>query len=144
MEFSYFSKEGEQGIILTLNEDALKNPSSFEKYAHLGTYDLFITYVHELFHKEEQSKRHTSTTLVNEERDELLDAYEARAARAVIMQQLLYAFSSPQTELAYLKKAVATYRAYEKAFPQDATITHQWDTLEGSAYYFELISSLRV
>jgi L-asparaginase/Glu-tRNA(Gln) amidotransferase subunit D len=129
---------------LTLNEARLKNPSSFERYAHLGTYDLFITYVHELFHKEEQSKRNTPTNLADKERNELLDAYEARAARAVIIQQLLSAFSSPQTELAYLKKAVATYRAYEKAFPQDATITHQWDTLEGSAYYFELISSLKV
>jgi hypothetical protein len=50
----YFTNNAEKGIILTINEDILKNPESFKKYAHLGTYDLFITYVHELFHEYEQ------------------------------------------------------------------------------------------
>ncbi|MDR2416090.1 MAG: hypothetical protein LBD75_05845 [Candidatus Peribacteria bacterium] len=143
-EFIFFSKEGKKGIVLTLNENTLKNPALFEKYAHIGTYDLFITYVHELFHNEEQTKRYTPPLSFPTDRDELLKDYEARAARAVILQQLLSAFSSPQTELSFLKKAVATYRAYQKAFPQDAAITQYWDTIEGAAYYVELISSLKV
>jgi hypothetical protein len=143
-EFTYFSTGDKKGIILTLNENSLKNPELFKKYAHLGTYDLFITYVHELFHAYEQPKWTQETTIINGERDEFLETYEARATRAVIIQQLLNAFIYPQEELAFIKKAVATYRNYQTLFPQDAEHTNYWDTIEGTAYYFELISSLKV
>jgi len=131
-------------IVLTLNEAALQNPESFKKYAHIGTYDLFITYAHELFHKYEQPKRAILETITNREREEFLEEYQARATRGVIIQQLLNAFISPNQATESIKKAIATYRDYQATFSTDAENTHYRDRIEGTAYYVELVSSLRV
>lgn len=131
-------------VVLTLNDENLKNPESFKKYAHIGTYDLFITYVHELFHKYEQPKRPKPENIANREREEFSEKYEARATRGVIIQQLLNAFIYPDQTEEYIKKAVASYRNYQTTFPTDAENSHYRDKNEGTAYYVELLSSLEV
>jgi hypothetical protein len=131
-------------VVLTLNETSLQQPESFKKYAHIGTYDLFITYVHELFHNYEQPKRPSPEIIANREREEFNEDYQARATRGVILQQLLNAFASPDQATASIKKAVATYLDYQSTFPTDAENTHYRDRIEGTAYYGELISSLQV
>jgi hypothetical protein len=131
-------------VVLTLNETSLQRPEDFKKYAHIGTYDLFITYVHELFHNYEQPKRPRPETIANLERGEFNEEYKARATRGVILQQLLNAFTSPDQATTSIKKAVATYLDYQTNFPTDAEHTHYRDRLEGTAYYGELVSSLQV
>lgn len=67
-----------------------------------------------------------------------------RATRGLILQQLLNAFIYPKQQRDYVKKAVATYRYYQKQYPEEAHKAITYDNLEGSAYYFELMSCLYI
>ncbi|MDR1987222.1 MAG: hypothetical protein LBQ24_00140 [Candidatus Peribacteria bacterium] len=97
---------------------------------HIGTYDLFITYVHEAFHRYEQPEWSLPESIKNIERGEFLEEYGARASRAVIIQQLLNAFIYPKERDSYLKKATATYREYQKNFTEDSLNAQNWDRNE--------------
>lgn len=134
--------QGEQGIVLTLNETALKDPKTFAKYPHLGTYDMFITYVHELFHVLEQPHWNDLKETANAERSEYQDQIEARAIRGVIYQQLLNAFIYPNKKTFYARRAAATHRYYQKHYPKDATNALFFDRHEGTAFYYEVVTSL--
>lgn len=143
-EFIFYKKDGKEWVILTINEEALENPETFKKYMHIGTYDLFITYVHEAFHRYEQPEWSLPESIKNIERGEFLEEYGARASRAVIIQQLLNAFIYPKERDSYLKKATATYREYQKNFTEDSLNAQNWDRNEWTAYYIELVSSFKV
>lgn len=48
--FNPFSNDTINGVYLALSEEALKNLLEYQYYQYLGTYDLFLTYSHEMFH----------------------------------------------------------------------------------------------
>ena len=131
------------GAYLAVSEKDLNNYLLFEKYLHLGTYDAFITFVHEGFHVIEQPKweKISASNVLNTERDEFLQDTPARAKRDLLQRQLLKAVNEPGSTQPILD-ALATYEDYKKQFPEDYKNSVYTDRIEGTAYYYELISCL--
>ena len=129
------------GAYLAIAEDDLTNYLLFQEYLHLGTYDAFITFAHEGFHVKEQPKWRKTDNVPNIERDEFSGDISARAKRALLQRQLLRAVSEPgNTQL--ILDALATYADYKEQFPDDYKNSVNMDRIEGTAYYYELISCL--
>jgi hypothetical protein len=129
------------GMYLAVAESDLTNYLLFEKYLHVGTYDAFITFTHESFHMKEQAKWAMPDSVPNEAREEFLDNGDARAKRALLQRQLLKAISG-RADRQLILEAVATYEDYKTGFPDDYNYSVFTDRDEGTAYYYELISSL--
>ena len=135
--FEFFDR----GVYLAVFENDLTNYHLFQRYLHLGTYDAFITFAHELFHVVEQANWPQADNLLNRERNEFLENIPARAKRDLLQRQILRAVSQPgNTQL--VLEALSTYRAYKSQFPDDYQNSKLTDRLEGTAFYFELITSL--
>jgi len=131
----------EGGAYIAVSKEDLNNHLIHQQYLHLGTYDPFITFVHEEFHGNEQRSWASLKDVPNLEREEYIDNLPARAKRALLQQQLLDAIAQPeQPEL--ILNAVATYEDYKLQFPQEAELAIHTDRIEGTAYYLELIASL--
>ena len=142
--FSKFEYQDMKGLYLALSENDLKNVLQFEKYYHLGTYDIFITYAHELFHMIEQEQWKSPDKVINASRNDRFEDVEARAQRNLIFQQVLKAVSendSIKKEL-LVKDVVSSYRKYQNSYNEDYKNSIFLDRTEGTAYYFEMISSL--
>ncbi|WP_159721958.1 hypothetical protein [Enterococcus sp. CSURQ0835] len=139
--WSKISTNGVSGAYLPIDPNALTNFYTFQRYEHLGTYDPFITFAHELFHALPQEKWATSK-FGNRERDERDTDTAARKKRMLLQQQLALAISEPARQTEHLNDALATYADYQKKNPRDARATLLSDRLEGSAYYYELKASL--
>jgi hypothetical protein len=134
-------KPFEGGMYLALVEDDLNNYLVWEKYLHLGTYDPFITFSHEGFHGAEQIKWQTMDNVPNGSRDEFLENTAARAKRALLQKQLLKAVGNPDdTQL--ILDALATYEDWKVQYPEDYRNSVYFDRIEGTAFYYELVSSL--
>jgi hypothetical protein len=129
------------GMYLAVAESDLSNYLLFQKYLHVGTYDAFITFSHESFHMKEQTKWSTMESVPNEAREEFLEDTAARAKRALLQKQLLKAISG-QGEKQLILEAIATYEDYKTQFPGDYNNSIFTDRDEGTAYYYELVSSL--
>ena len=129
------------GAFLAIDPEALTNFYSFQRYEHLGTYDPFITYAHELFHGILQEDWPTPQYL-NAEKDERDEDTKARRKRMLLQQQLALAISEPQNQDAHIKDALATYQDYQQNDPKDFKATIYADRVEGSAYYYEFKASL--
>jgi hypothetical protein len=129
------------GVYLAVNESDLTNYLLFQKYLHLGTYDAFITFVHENFHFKEQTKWAEMENVPNMDREEFLEDAPARAKRALLQRQLLRAVHG-QGEKRLVLEALATYEDYKAKFPEDYRNSAYTDRSEGTAYYYELVSSL--
>ena len=128
-------------VYLAVAEKDLTNYLLFQKYLHLGTYDAFITFVHEGFHVKEQADWQQMNNIPNIGRDEFLENTAARAKRTLLQRQLLKAVSEPgNTQL--VLDALATYEDYKTQFPEDYKNSVFTDRIEGTAYYYELISCL--
>jgi hypothetical protein len=137
--FSFF----DGGMYLAVNEEHLTNYLQWQKYLHLGTYDAFLSLAHEGFHRLEQgsSKWQIKSDAPNRERNEFSKDTPARAKRALLQKQLLRAVSEPgDTRL--ILDALATYADYKAKFPGDYKNSLYFDRIEGTAYYYELISGL--
>ena len=129
------------GMYLAISQDDLTNYLVFQKYLHLGTYDPFITFTHEGFHAREQSKWPKLNDIPNGERNEFTDNKPARAKRYLLQKQLLKAVSEPG-DTSLILDALATYADWKTEFPEDYRNSVYFDRIEGTAYYYELISCL--
>lgn len=133
--------EFDGGIYLAVSEASFHNVLSYQQYLHLGTYDPFITFAHEDFHLIEQPKWAKLDNNVNTARGEFLEDSPARAKRDLLQRQLLKAIASPGDENLILE-ALSTYDDYQVQFPKDFQNSLFADRIEGTAYYYELISCL--
>jgi hypothetical protein len=133
--------EFDGGIYLAVLDEGLNNVLSYQQYLHLGTYDPFITFVHEDFHGAEQMKWAKMADISNAARDEFMDNAAARAKRDLLQRQLLKAIAAPG-DTALILDALATYDDYKARFPDDFKNSIFPDRIEGTAYYYELIASL--
>jgi len=135
--FSFFKG----GMYLALDEAELKDPATWEKYLHLGTYSAIIWLIHEGFH--EMQGAWAETDLANSDREDHLDDIPARVQRALLQKQLFHAVSRPGDTQAILA-ALATYEDWKTRFPLDFEDSLNADRYEGTAYYFEFVASLLV
>lgn len=143
--FSTFSNDTLDGVYLALSEKGLKNFLEYEKYHHLGTYDLFLTFSHELFHILEQDSRWAKPDrVVNAARNDRLYDVEARVMRTFLYSRLLNAVAeqSPEKKDELVLEVLALYHAYKESFIDDFEHGKYFDRIEGTAFYHELISSL--
>jgi hypothetical protein len=131
----------EGGMYLAVAESDLTNYLLFEKYLHVGTYDAFITFTHESFHMKEQAKWAAMDSVPNIDREEFLENTNARAKRSLLQRQLLKAINA-QADKQLILEALATYEDYKTQFPDDYNYSIFTDRDEGTAYYYELVSSL--
>jgi len=139
---SYFNgfKFFDGGVYLAVAESDVSNCLLFQKYLHLGTYDPFITFVHEGFHGM-QGDWSRSDSMPNMGRDEFNGETAARAKRNLLLKQILRAVNEPD-DTGLLLDALATYEDYKTQFPEDYRNSIGTDRSEGTAFYFELISCL--
>ncbi|MDR2338509.1 MAG: hypothetical protein LBE20_07750 [Deltaproteobacteria bacterium] len=133
--------EFDGGMYLVVSDEYLHNVLLYQQYLHLGTYDPFITFVHEDFHGAEQGKWAKMKDIANTARNEFLENIPARAKRDLLQRQLLQAIATPGNK-ALILEALATYEDYKVQFPDDFKNSFFGDRIEGTAYYYELIASL--
>jgi hypothetical protein len=130
------------GAYVAVSQEDLENCLLWQRYLHLGTYDPFITFVHESFHGAEQALWADASHLPNAaSRNEHFDNVPARVKRTLLQKQLLAAVANPG-ELSLVLDALATYEDYKTQFPDDYKNSAYADRMEGTAYYYELISCL--
>jgi hypothetical protein len=134
----------DDGAYAAVSQEDLENYLLWQQYLHLGTYDPFITFVHESFHVVEQEQWANADQLPNASaRDERLDDVPARAKRALLQRQLLAAVANPE-DPSFILDALATYEDYKTQFPDDYKNALYADRIEGTAFYYELIACLYV
>ncbi len=144
-QWSDFSANNLSGAYLSIFVDNLTNYYTFQHYEHLGTYDQFLAYSHELFHSVTQEKWHfDDNNLTHSSRDERMEDIEARRIRMLLQQQLSQAFCAETKEEtdAHILAALRTYQTYQEKCPEDFEKSVLFDRLEGTAFYYELVSSL--
>jgi len=141
-QWSQFKKNGISGAYITVSPDGLNNYYVFQKYYHLGTYDQFLSYSHELFHSITQNDWNSENKFGNIERNEHLEDISARRTRMLLQQELSSAISDKRNREDYIKKAVSTYINYKEKNKQDYINSGLYDRLEGTAFYYEIISGL--
>jgi len=129
------------GMYLAVSEEDITNYLIFQNYLHLGTYDAFITFAHEGFHITQQPKWQVMSHIPNRERNGFLDNIPARATRALLQKQLLQAVSEPGN-IQLILEALATYDDWKTKFPEECKNSVYFDRVEGTAFYYELISCL--
>lgn len=143
--FELCNSDGARTVYLALSEEALGNVLEYQKYQYLGSYDLLLTYNHEMFHKLEQDKEWQSPqTIENRARDPMLDHPEARAERLLIsqlLQEAVAAETHPQRDSLILQ-ALSNYQYYKNTWPEDYQAAKYFDRIEGTAHYYEVVSSL--
>ncbi len=140
-QWQQFSHDGKSGAYVNVIPEELTNYYSFQKYEHLGTYDQFLSYSHELFHSITQNTW-DDANLADNNREERMDDSTARRTRMLLTQQLAEAISDPDNRDTLTKDAIATYKYYREVSKDDYEYSVLYDRLEGTAYYYELISSL--
>ncbi|MCL2680751.1 MAG: hypothetical protein FWF11_04715 [Coriobacteriia bacterium] len=128
------------GMYVAVAENDITNYLLFEEYPHLGTYDPFITFVHEGFHVQQEDWAEMDE-VPNRGRGEFLEDTAARAKRNLLLRQVLKAVSEPNNTQPMFD-ALATYEDYKAQFPDDYKASIYTDRIEGTAYYYELISCL--
>jgi len=136
--FSFF----DGGMYYAAHEKDVANYLSWQNYYHLGTYDPIIWLVHEGFHQM-QSDWPSPKDPLNQERDEFLNDMPARLQRALLETQLFEAVRDPGNTTLILD-ALATYQEWKRQFPDDYANSVNTDRIEGTAYYYEIVSSLYI
>jgi hypothetical protein len=132
----------EGGAYVAVSREDLENCLLWQQYLHLGTYDPFITFAHESFHAVEQELWANANHLPNAgSRAEYLDNAPARTKRMLLQKQLLAAVANPE-DTSLLLDAISTYEDYKTQFPDDYKNSVYADRMEGTAYYYEIISCL--
>lgn len=143
--FAPFRNDSIQGVYLALSEDALKNVLEYQQYQYLGTYDLLLTYSHEMFHSYEQDKNwKTPQTIDNRSRNPGFDNPKARVERHLITKLLLNsaaAATQPERDSLILQ-SISNYQKYKNDYPNDYNAARYFDRIEGTAHYYEIMSSL--
>lgn len=143
--FDRFQNDSIQGVYLALSEEALKNVLEYQNYQYLGTYDLLLTFNHEMFHQLEQDKNWASPDqIANRSRNPGFERTAARIARYQIYRQLLEAYSAETIEQrdSLILQLLSNYQHYKETYPEDYKAAKYFDRIEGTAHYYEMISSL--
>lgn len=142
--FNYFEHDSIKGVYLALSEETLTNLLEFEQYRHLGTYDLFLTYSHEMFHYLEQPNWKSTDDIKNRGRDDFYSDVDSRVIRNQIYQQILDAVAENDSlkRNDHVLNALALYKKYKTDHNQDYENGKYFDRTEGTAQYFEFVSSL--
>ncbi|MCL2608892.1 MAG: hypothetical protein FWD94_03185 [Treponema sp.] len=143
--FSFFDGDTDGGtyggVYLAIDEQNLTNYLMWQQYLHLGTYDAILFLTHEGFHARVQSGWDGPEVIHNRGRNEYADNLPARAARALLQEQLLEAVIR-RGEKAPILDALATYADWKQTFPEDFANALYFDRIEGTAYYYELVTGL--
>jgi len=129
------------GFYLAVAEEDIGNYLNWQQCLHFGMYDAFMFFTHEGFHMREQSRWAVMDNIPNREREEYLENIEARTARYLMQRQLLDAIAQPD-DPALILDALATYEFWKESFPEDYQSSRYFDRIEGTAYYFELLTGL--
>ncbi|MDR0463770.1 MAG: hypothetical protein LBG94_01490 [Treponema sp.] len=137
--FSFY----DSGVYLAVDKNEMTNFLMWQKYLHLGTYDSILFLTHEGFHAKEQVKWQKQINVHNREREEYDSDISARAKRHVLQKQLLKAVSQPGST-ALILEALSTYADWKKQFRDDYINSTFFDRIEGTAFYFELITGLYI
>lgn len=143
--FELCDSDSMQVVYLALSEEALNNVLEYQKYQYLGSYDLLLTYNHEMFHKMEQDQKWESPeTIDNGARDPRFDQLEARTERLFIVQLLQEAMAAETQSQrdSLILQALSNYQYYRNTFPEDYKAAQYFDRIEGTAHYYEIVSSL--
>lgn len=143
--FAKFNNDSIKGVYLALSEEGLNNVLEFQKYQYLGTYDLFLTYSHEMFHMLEQDGRWASPdTVYNRARNPRVEHIDARIERHLIYELLLEANASLSVAHrdSITLQVLANYNHYKATYPDDLNAAKYYDRMEGIAHYYEIVSSL--
>ncbi|QBO37317.1 hypothetical protein EQG49_13020 [Periweissella cryptocerci] len=138
-KMKYAGKHISGGYFNVSNKE-LKNTNNYKRYPHLGTYDVFITYAHEMFHSITQANWKTPKHQVNVQGSERMKDTKARAKTLQLVDQLRQAVVDGKKSS--LLAALATYKDYKKEFPSDYKAGFMYNRAEGTAYYYELHTSL--
>jgi len=140
-DFSFF----EGGMYITVSDQSVKDKNGWDT-PHVGAYDSILWLTHEGFHKWEQNDKWNNPDLesiANSGRDEFFLDISARAKRNLLQTQLMWAAAEPgNTKL--ILNALATYENYKIENANDYANTLYFDRIEGTAQYFELVSSLYI
>jgi hypothetical protein len=135
--FSPFKSEKVSGMYLSTNSEMVKSTLLWT-----GAGAPSSIYTHEGFHFYEQNHWTKPQSIANEQRDLAQKQVEARAKRRLLLTQLKDAVANPDMRDELVKAAVSTYKDYKKLFAEDYKNCVYWDTVEGTARYYELVSSL--
>lgn len=142
--FAPFSNDSISGMYLALSEVALTNKLEFEKYHYLGTYDLFLTYSHEMFHTDEQLLWNSPEEISNRARRDRMEDRDARMQRRLIIDLLFEANAAETAEQrdSLILQTLSNYIYYSELCPEDLEAARYFDRVEGTAHYYEIIASL--
>ena len=131
------------GMYITISEQSLREQTGADKL-HVGAYDSILWLTHEGFHKLEQEEKWNKPEhedIPNPDRKEYLTNISARAKRNLLQRQIMQAVADPDNP-ALILDALATYEDYKIQNADDFALTFYWDQIEGTASYFEVVSSL--
>ena len=138
-DFSFY----ECGVYITVSDESVKNKFGWDK-PHVGAYDSILWLTHEGFHKWEQSDKWNNPpqeSIANSDRDEFFLDISARTKRNLLQKQIMQAVSEPgSTDL--ILDALATYENYKTQNADDYGNAVFFDRTEGTAKYYEFVSSL--
>ncbi|MGX7015110.1 hypothetical protein [Vagococcus silagei] len=143
-QWAPIQSNGISGAYIGVIPENLSNYYSFQKYEHLGTYDQFLSYSHELFHSITQERWAGAklTVEAQSDRDERFEDSQARHTRMLLQQQLKNAIADEKQREEFTLAALRTYQTYQRENKEDFQQSKLGDRLEGTAYYYELVSSL--
>jgi len=131
------------GFYLAVAKEDIGNYLNWQKCLHFGMCDAFLFFTHEGFHMSEQPRWAVMDDIPNREREEYLENIEARTARYILQEQLLDAIAQPDKPTLILD-ALATYEFWKENYPEDYQSSRYFDRIEGTAYYFELLTGLYI
>jgi len=134
----------EGGMYLAVAEEDLPNYLMWERYLHLGTYDSILFLTHEGFHLKEQKApkwQVISGEVPNSERNAFLENTPSRAKRGLLQRQLMKAVSEPGNTPLILE-ALSTYADWKAQFPDEYKNSTYFERIEGTAFYYEMITGL--
>jgi hypothetical protein len=140
-DFSFY----EGGMYITVSAQSVLEQVGGDSL-HVGAYDSILWLTHEGFHKWEQSdkwKKPEQKDIANPGRDEFFLDIPARAKRNLLQRQLMQAVTRPDNP-ALILDALATYEDYKIQNADDYGQTPYFDQIEGTAKYFEVVSSLHI
>ena len=138
-DFSFY----EGGMYITISEKSVIDQIGADQL-HVGAYDSILWLTHEGFHKWEQDEKWIKPErekISNPSREEFFMDISARAKRNLLQRQLMQAVAEPDKP-ALVLDALATYEDYKIQNADDYNLTFYFDQIEGTAKYFEVISSL--
>ncbi len=143
--FAPFENDTVKGVYLALSEDGLKNVLEYQKYQYLGTYDLLLTFNHEMFHMTEQDKNWAYPEKIeNRSRNSRIEDTDSRIERMLIFRQILEAYTAETTEErdSMILQLLSNYQYYKENHNDDYKAAKYFDRIEGTAHYYEIASSL--